>query len=235
MARDSKSRRGPWRRRADLALWDQQRHSGPGRAWPTTRLWRVRYELLLVLEAAAVVVVLNRQFGAALTTSIVCVAVGAGFSVPPLREAIILLWWHVVTPHQIRRSCVEAGIYNRKGRLPLILRTRTRRFDQIVTVYCVPGTSPEDFAECLPLFRTACWAEAIQLQRHPRGEPFLHIRVVRRSAPDDHNSWGQDSHRSESGADSDYGTDHRHLGDDDWAARTGIPRPRASTNLRTSS
>jgi hypothetical protein len=210
----------PWRRRAQVAFWDQERAHRPARPWPTTLLFRVRYEVLLALLALAVPAALNQVLPRATTVAVVCVLIGGGFSVPPLRAAVTLLWWHVMTAHQIRRCCGELGIYNRAGRLPMILWTRTRAEGQLVTLWCRTGTSPQDFAQTTSLFRTACWAEAVEVRRHPRGEPLMYLWIGRRPGIFNADDRGETAAQEPPS------------GDGDWAARAAIPSPRAPMTLR---
>ena len=210
------SGRASWRRHFGVAVRDLEKAQGPARPWPTTVLFRMRYEILAAAWAAFDAVGLPRLLGVALASSIIWVLIGIVLSVPPVRAAAVSLGWHVVTPHRVRRCCVELGIYGRNGRLPVIVRTRTTGDGQRMTIWCRAGTTAQEFRDAVPYLRTACWAEEVHVEEHPRGEPFLILVVDRRPGV----PFSQDGT-----GDAPGGKDAL---DDGRAARLAVPAQRAS-------
>ena len=115
------------------------------RPLPATVLWRWRYEFIAVLAAAAgeYRVVTGRGAVPALVLTVGgSVAMAA---VPVLRTFVVERCWAVLTTHRVRAACAAARLHAPYGRLPAVLRTRSRPWGQQVTLWCPAGVSVEDF------------------------------------------------------------------------------------------
>ncbi len=171
------SRRSPWERRDDIR--DDRRPLRAARPWPTTLLWRGRYEVLLLVGAASGVALLVRVVGGRTATAMVVAIVAGGVSVPAVRRVSTLVWWHVVTPHLFRRCCAELGFWDRKGRLPAVLRTRTSRAGQELLLFCQASVSLKDLVRASDELTTGMWAQDVVVRRHRRHGQIVVVTVVR--------------------------------------------------------
>ena len=89
------------------------------------------------------------------------------------------MWWHVVTPHLFRRCCSDLGFWDGRGRLPAVLRTRTTRRGQRLTVWCSAGVSLKDLRRARDELATGLWAQDVEVRRHPRFGQLAVVTVVR--------------------------------------------------------
>jgi hypothetical protein len=172
------SRRTPWARRDDER--DDWRRHRPASAWPTTALWRWRYEVLVTSGLSGGVVGLSQVAGGAHQAVAIVVATGVtAASVPMVRRGSVLLWWHVATPHLFRRCCADLGFVDHNGRLPAVLRTRTTRRGQHLTVWASAGVSLKDFRKARDELATGLWAQDVLVGRHRRFGQLVVVTVVR--------------------------------------------------------
>jgi hypothetical protein len=169
------------RRRNNLD-WDQRyilrdlRREWPvQRPFPLVLAWYWRYEALAVGVLGLVGWCLITLVGAlpalafAMVTGI-CVGL-----VPATRNVIVRAFWHVVTPHRVRRGLVEAGVYSRKRRLPEVLRVRSVAVGEEVTLWCFAGTSFADISKGLGVIGTACYAQEMQAIQD---QPLHRVRLL---------------------------------------------------------
>jgi hypothetical protein len=198
------SRRSAWERRADDR--DDHRRSRPARPLPSTALWRWRYEVVVTSGVSGGVAGLVQSVGAHSTVAVIAATGAAMASTPWVRRVSVQVWWHVVTPHLFRRCCSDLGFWDGHGRLPAVLRTRTTRRGQRLTVWCSAGVSLKDLRRARDELATGLWAQDVEVRRHPRFGQLAVVTVVR----DDHTlGEGWDADRPP-GA----GPRHRRDGDD---------------------
>lgn len=166
-----------WDRRSVLRdlrrLWPVRRPS------PLLLVWYWRYEGLLVIVLAAVGSWLIDLIGAWPTLSVLVVTASAIGMVPLTRNVAVRAFWHVVTPHRVRRGLVEAGIYSRKGRVPEILRVRSVPSGEVVSLWCFAGTSFAEISRGLGVIGTACYAQEMQALADPQYLHLVSLLVVR--------------------------------------------------------
>jgi hypothetical protein len=112
---------------------------------------------------------------------LVCVSLlGFGLGLwPPGRAALLARAWCVITAHRVRVGCVQAGIFNTNGRLPVILRTSARSFGERLLIWCTAGTSAEDFQSARSTLRAACWAADVRVERSGRYAHLITLDVIR--------------------------------------------------------
>jgi hypothetical protein len=148
--------------------------------WPTTVLWRWRYELGAVGALGAVVVALvNGLFWiGALAVAVTALAA----ALPGIRRRAVARAWCVISEHRVRSGCAQARIHSRQGRLPAVLVTRARPYGEDVLLWCPAGTSAGDFQSARELLTAACWAVDVRTRRHPRRAQLVTVEVVRRPA-----------------------------------------------------
>jgi hypothetical protein len=139
---DAVSRRPAWEPGA--GAHDDDRRPRSARPLPTTALWRWRYEVVVTSGVSGGVAGLVQALGANSTVALVAATGAAMVSTPWVRRMSARVWWHVVTPHLFRRCCSDLGFRDGRGRLPAVLRTRTTRRGQRLTVWCSAGVSLKD-------------------------------------------------------------------------------------------
>lgn len=179
----------PWhrsRRRAAVNLLaDLEPYLG---RWPRVLtpavFWRWRYELILAIDASVLSVLAVLLLGPG--WSLLCATV-IGFGVglwSPSRAAVTAHAWCLITPHRVRVGCVQARIFSRNGRLPIILRTSIQPFGERVVIWCTAGTSVEDFQAGRSILCAACWAAGIRIEQNARYAHLVTLDVIRRLASD---------------------------------------------------
>lgn len=121
------------RRNPHLVLRFIERETSPvARPGPLVVLWRWRYETALLLGGPAVGVVAVRAVGPAAAIVAGSLVVLLVLVWPQARREVAGRFWCVVTPHRVRKACAEALIVNRRGKLPVILRTKPEPFGERV-------------------------------------------------------------------------------------------------------
>ncbi|MGW5264434.1 hypothetical protein ACWEQG_25955 [Microbispora sp. NPDC004025] len=171
------------RRNTHLVLRFIERETSPvARPGPLVVLWRWRYETVLLVGGPAVVVLAVRTAGPAVTIvagSLVCLLVLVW---PQARREVAGRFWCVVTPHRVRTACAEALIVSRRGKLPVILRTRPEPFGERLWVWCRAGTSPGDLERARDVIAAACWlAREVRITRDPHRTSLVIVDVLRHS------------------------------------------------------
>lgn len=142
--------------------------------------WRWRYELILALGVPAAATVIIHLLGPGWTLLYATIlAFGIGMW-SPSRQAVAARAWSIITPHRVRVGCVQARIYSRSGRLPIILRTSVQPFGERVRIWCTAGTSVEDFESARSILRAACWAADVRVERSTRHAHLITLDVIRR-------------------------------------------------------
>lgn len=142
--------------------------------------WRWRYELLLAVGLPLTAVLITRAVGSVFALAgamITALAVGLW---GPSRQRLAALAWCVVTPHRIRAGLVQAGIYSRHGRLPLIVGISPVAYGERVRIWCVAGTCAEDIRSARSILCAACWAADVRVRRDPGHAQLITLEVIRR-------------------------------------------------------
>jgi hypothetical protein len=141
--------------------------------------WRWRYELLLAIGAPLGALLAARVLGpdrSLVEATILGFALGLW---SPSRRVLLGRAWCIITPHRVRVGCVQARIYNRRGRLPIILRTSLEPFGERVRIWCTAGTSAEDFQSARSILSAACWAVDVHIERSVRYAHLVTLDVIR--------------------------------------------------------
>jgi hypothetical protein len=102
-----------------------------------------------------------------------------GFS-SPVSQRLTALVWRLVTPHLLRSGMYQAGIQNRSGMRPVIVRLTREPFGERVLLWCPAGVSPEDFLSARAVLRAACWAADLQIIFDERRSHMVTVHVIRR-------------------------------------------------------
>lgn len=148
--------------------------------FPTTVLWRWRYELAAVVLLGAggwvAVSTLGAAASAAACAGIALVVVMTG----PIRRRVRRRLCWLVTPHRVRLGLAQAWVHNRRGRLPVLLRTRMTDEGEAVLLWCPAGVSVEHVAASADVLCSACWAREVRVSVDPRRGQLVTVHVVRR-------------------------------------------------------
>jgi hypothetical protein len=171
--------RGRSRRRAEANLLTNLALGRTPRAASLALPWRWRYELLLAIGAPLGALMTARALGpdrSLVEATILGFALGLW---SPSRRVLLGRAWCIITPHRVRVGCVEARIYNRRGRLPIILRTSLEPFGERVRIWCTAGTSAEDFQSARSILTAACWAVDVRIERSVRHAHLVTLDVIR--------------------------------------------------------
>lgn len=137
---------------------------------------------LLCVTILSVAVV--HVIGIALTIIALSAAIGA--FCPPWSERLIECWWLLLTPYLLRSGLYHAGVQNRDGRLPRIVRVTREPFGERVRLRCPVGTSAEDIQAARPLLRAACRAVDVWVTRDEQRAHIVTVDVIRHRYDLDH-------------------------------------------------
>jgi hypothetical protein len=153
------------------------------RANPIVVAYRWRYELAGPVLLAAEWIALGWAWAATTAALAAWLIILAACS-PQGRRFLVARAWCIVTPHRVRVGCAQAWIHSRNGKIPIVLLTRQQWYGERVYLWCRAGTTADDFAAERELLASACWAEDVQISRHPRYAHLVALDVVRRGRPD---------------------------------------------------
>lgn len=151
------------------------------RPWPTTVLWRWRYEVLLSLGISMCGWYGCRTLGILQTLLGVAVAAALVVAIPSLRRAVAEPVLCMVTAHRVRTGLAQAWVHNRNGRLPAIVWTRSTPSGEAVSLWCPAGVCERHVEAAAEVLRSACWARHITVTANPRHRHLVTVHVLRRA------------------------------------------------------
>ncbi len=85
--------------------------------------------------------------------------------VPEIRRAALGTLLCLVVPHRVRTGLVQAGVTDRGGRPPWLVRAGFRGDVVLVHVRLRSGTTVEDLERAAPVLRAACGAAQMEVVR----------------------------------------------------------------------
>lgn len=130
--------------------------------------YRWRYELAALVLVPLALTSLVTAAGVWWTLAAV-VGLGAlGWHLPGARPALALRAWTIVVQHRLRTGFARARVCTVDGRLPAILWTAPRDGGVRVLVACPAGVGPDRIHERRALLAAACFADEVEVARHPR-------------------------------------------------------------------
>jgi hypothetical protein len=140
------------------------------RAGPVAVLVRWRVEVLLCCGVTALWhyggIVAMGLLGAALATLVALAVVEPG-----IRAVLVTASQMVLVPHRVRSGLAQAGVTDRRGRLPWILLARPSGPALLVHLWLRSGTTIGDLRDAAPLISTACGAAHVEIQQlSPRND-----------------------------------------------------------------
>jgi hypothetical protein len=140
-------------------------------------LWNWRKELAVLGAALILALVLVSTLG--LPWLIVGLSAVIGLLGPPWSEQLRGFVWQILTPHLLRSGLYQAGIQNRAGRLPVIVRITREPFGERLRLRCPPGTCAEDLWYARDILRAACRAADVHVFRDEWRAHMITVDVIR--------------------------------------------------------
>jgi hypothetical protein len=145
--------------------------------------WRWWFELTVLGGAAAGAKTVVDLVGpdAALWIGVVAL-IGAFASVvllTPAQDALAALALRFVVPHRARVGFIQAGVVNRDGRLPMIVRSRCRRAQARLWLWLPAGVIADDLEAARALIATSCGAAEVVVIPNPHRYDRALLIIVR--------------------------------------------------------
>ena len=106
----------------------------------------------------------------------------AGGASPLWSRRLAALGWQIMTPRLLRWGLYQAGVENRSGRRPLIIRVTREPFGERVRLWCPPGVSPEDVQDASATLCAACCSAKVRVTRDDLRSDIVNVDVVRSGA-----------------------------------------------------
>ncbi|SEG99852.1 hypothetical protein SAMN05444920_114128 [Nonomuraea solani] len=155
-------------------------------------LWRWRTEIVLFALAAAAVVVMAGAAGKGLWWAPIALAgsVSVPATLPAGRKWIARHFWCLFSRHRLQRVCLETSMHTRKGRIPLVLWITPTDLGERAFILLRAGICAEDFEAFAGEIAAACYATAVQVERHPRRAQFVTVEILRRGVVLGAGTWG---------------------------------------------
>lgn len=150
-----------------------------GRRNPLLAVLRWRREILLLAGLLVVQDVLTRLIGSAAAIAAVLGAVALVALVPATRRALLRFGVTLVTEHRLRVGFRLAGTASRVGRPPAVIWSRGHRFGTVATVWLPAGVTIDDIRADRQVIAVACFAETVEVDRHPRHAQLVNVTVLR--------------------------------------------------------
>jgi hypothetical protein len=147
--------------------------------WPTTVIWRWRWELASTSGAGLLLWALWLGTGAWLL--VVLPITVSGLAVFPRCRALLSHRVRAVAvQHRVRTACANGALHGHSGELPAILWTRVTPAGERLFLRCPPGLSVADFRSESRRLARACRSRSVRVSLHPRLVQVLVLDVVRR-------------------------------------------------------
>lgn len=144
-------------------------------------LWNWRKELTVAGFALIAALVVVSSLGLPWLVIVASALVGVFW--PPWSERLRGFAWQIVTPHLLRSGLYQAGIQNRDGRLPVIVRVTSEPFGERLRLRLPSGTCAEDLWYSRDILRAACRSADVHVFRDERRAHLVTVDVVRRPPP----------------------------------------------------
>lgn len=133
----------------------------------------------LAIGSKAVIDLVGGQSAAIIgLVGLVVVALSA-FVAEPVRDTLAALAQRFVVPHRVRVAFVQAGVANRDGRLPMIVRSRCRRDQARLWLWLPAGVITDDLEKAGPVIATSCGAAEVVVLPNPARYDRALLIVVR--------------------------------------------------------
>jgi hypothetical protein len=132
-----------------------------------------------VLGAKAVVDLLGPQPALWLGVVALIGAFAAVVLLESAQDALAALALRFVVPHRARVGFIQAGVLNRHGRLPMIVRSRCRREQARLWLWLPAGVITDDLEAARAVIATSCGAAEVVVMPNPLRYDRALLIVVR--------------------------------------------------------
>lgn len=174
-----KRRRSHWHHDREIMLALNRVTTLRRRASVPLLIWMWWKEVALFTCLALVFITVGETLGLPWVVVGLSALIGA-FS-PPWSEQLIALAWQFLTPHLLRHGLYHAGVQNRSGKQPLVVRITREPFGERVRLRCPAGTCSEDIYHAVPVLRAACHATDVRVSRDEWRAHMVTVDVIRRN------------------------------------------------------
>ena len=147
--------------------------------WPSTVIWRWRWEIAIVVGTLAVL------WGGLLATGawmlvIAPVVVSALTLIQPCQRRLGRLGSAIAVQHRIRSGCSEAELYGPDGELPAVLWTRVLPHGERIYLWSPPSLTVNAFRAERERLAEACRTPSVRIEGHSKFTRIVILDVVRR-------------------------------------------------------
>src|SRR5262249_27021626 len=136
--------------------------------------WRWRTELATLTTITAAV----WRLSLLITLTWAAVVVGLVLVILGMLPWTPRRFWCLLARPRIQRSCYQARLPTRSGRLPLVLWVRPTKVGERLYVLCRAGICAEDFQAHIGELRAACYAREARVTRNTRWSHLVTIDII---------------------------------------------------------
>jgi hypothetical protein len=148
--------------------------------------WNWRHEIILIVGPIGIAITIGYTVGLDWLIGIAAAAAAllAGVLLRPRsRRWLIARAWCIITPHRFRTGCVHAWVQSRRGRLPVVIRTRPTAFGERMLIWCRAGIVSSDLEAARYVIAAACWAKDVRVIPLDRYRHLVILEVIRHDTP----------------------------------------------------
>jgi hypothetical protein len=167
------------RRRDDFEVWRSvERMVAPRRTSFPVLMWNWWKEILILTGLVLLGFAIGGTFG---LPGLICgLSALVGACMMPWSPRSRACLWLLVTPHLLRSGLYQAGLQNRSGRIPLIVRVTCEPFGERVRLRCPAGICAEDVYLAREILSAACRAADVLVIRDEMRAHLVTLDVIRR-------------------------------------------------------
>jgi len=148
--------------------------------WPTTVLWRWRYELIVAVVLFLIGNLGTRSLGWMWTLGVLMLLVLTVCAMRRVRRSAAARIWCVATQHRLRTGLARAWVHDRRGRLPAVVWTSLTAHGEQILLWCPAGVTGQQVDDAAEVIRSACLAADVEVRAHLRYPQLVFVHVVRR-------------------------------------------------------
>jgi hypothetical protein len=149
--------------------------------WPSTVIWRWRWELGLVIGTLFLLWAGWRTTGAWLLV-IAPIVVSALTLIQPCLRLLLRQGSAIAVQHRIRTGCAQAGLHGPDGELPAVLWTRLLPDGERICLWSPPGLTVNAFRAERDQLAEACRSRSVRIEGHSKFTRIVILDVVRRGS-----------------------------------------------------
>jgi hypothetical protein len=149
------------------------------RPWPSTVIWRWRWELG-ILAGVALLAWESWLVTGAWVLVMAPIVVSSLALIRPCQELLSRRGSAIAVQHRIRTGCSQAGLRGPDGELPAVLWTKAVAHGERISLRRPPTVTIEDFRAERKRLARACRAQSVRVGRHPKSDQIVVLDVFRR-------------------------------------------------------